>query len=42
LNPIRQLELFKDRSKVQADTTISDAEKTKKFAEIDAALAKLK
>ena len=42
LNPIRQLELFKDRSKLQADTTISDAEKTKKFAEIDAALAKLK
>lgn len=42
LNPIRQLELFKDRSKIQADTTISDAEKTKKFAEIDAALAKLK
>lgn len=42
LNPIRQLELFKDRSKIQADATISDAEKTKKFAEIDAALAKLK
>jgi phosphonate transport system substrate-binding protein len=42
LNPIRQLELFKDRSKIQADTTISDAEKTKKFAVIDAALAKLK
>jgi phosphonate transport system substrate-binding protein len=42
LNPIRQLELFKDRSKIQADTTISDAEKTNKFAEIDAALAKLK
>jgi phosphonate transport system substrate-binding protein len=42
LNPIRQLELFKDRSKLQADTTISDAEKKKKFAEIDAALAKIK
>jgi phosphonate transport system substrate-binding protein len=42
LNPIRQLELFKDRSKIQADTTISDAEKKKKFAEIDAALAKIK
>lgn len=42
LNPIRQLELFKDRRKVESDTTISDAEKSAKLADIDAKLAKLK
>lgn len=42
LNPIRQLELFKERRKVEADTSISDADRLKKLAEIDASLAKIK
>jgi phosphonate transport system substrate-binding protein len=42
LNPIRQLELFKDLRKVESDTTISDAEKAKKVTEINEALAKIK
>jgi phosphonate transport system substrate-binding protein len=42
LNPIRQLELFKDRQKVVADTSLADADKKKKLADIDAALAKVK
>ena len=42
LNPIRQLELFKDLRKVESDTTISDAEKAKKVAELNEALAKIK
>jgi len=42
LNPIRQLELFKDRQKVEADASLTNADKNKKLADIDAALAKLK
>jgi len=42
LNPIRQLELFKDRKKVEADASLTDADKKKKLADIDAALAKVK
>lgn len=42
LNPIRQLELFKERRKVEADTGMSDADRLKKLAEIDASLAKIK
>lgn len=42
LNPIRQLELFKERRKVESDTSISDAERIKKIADIDASLAKIK
>jgi len=42
LNPIRQLELFKDLRKVESDTTISDAERAKKVAELNEALAKIK
>lgn len=42
LNPIRQLELFKERRKVESDTSISDADRTKKLSEIDASLAKIK
>lgn len=42
LDPIRQLELFKERGKVENDASLNDADKTKKLAEIDAALAKLK
>ncbi len=41
LLPIRQLGLFRDRLKIEADTTISADEKTKKLAEIDAQLAAL-
>lgn len=39
--PIRQLELFKDRTKVESNANLSDAEKKEKLAPIDAALAKL-
>ena len=42
LNPIRQLELFKDRQKVEADASLTDVDKKKKLADIDAALAKVK
>lgn len=42
LDPIRQLELFKERGKVESDATMNDADKKKKLAEIDTALAKLK
>ncbi len=42
LNPIRQLELFKDRQKIEAETAMSVAEKTVKLAEIDKALAAIK
>jgi len=42
LNPIRQLELFKERRKVETDASISDADRTKKLSEIDASLAKIK
>ena len=41
LIPIRQLEYFKDRRKVEGDTTIADDERKKKIAEIDAKLADL-
>ena len=42
LLPIRQLELFKERSKVEADANLDAAAKTKALAEIDAKLAVLK
>jgi phosphonate transport system substrate-binding protein len=41
LNPIRQLELFKDRKKFEMDANMSDADKKTKLAEIDAKLAEL-
>ncbi|HZZ91379.1 MAG TPA: phosphonate ABC transporter substrate-binding protein [Usitatibacter sp.] len=41
LIPIRQLEMFKDRRKVEADTSMSEAERQKKLAEIDGKLAEL-
>src|SRR5690606_20893189 len=41
LLPIRQLELFKTRSQVAADSTLSDSEKKAKLASIDADLEKL-
>jgi len=42
LLPIRQLELFKERSKVEADANLDAAAKTKALAEIDSKLAALK
>lgn len=42
LVPIRILSLFKNRIAVEGDTTISDADKQQKLAEIDAKLAELK
>lgn len=42
LVPIRQLELFKERSKVEADATLDAAAKSKALAEIDAKLAALR
>ena len=41
LLPIRQLELFKERSQVAVDTTMSAAEKQARLKEIDAGLEKL-
>lgn len=42
LVPIRQLDLFGKRNKLEADTTLSDADKQAKLAEIDKQLAALK
>lgn len=42
LLPIRQLELFKSRVKVEGDATLSAEDKTKKLAEIDAKLEAIK
>jgi len=41
LLPIRQLELFKERSKFENDVNMSEADKKVKLAEIDAKLAEL-
>lgn len=41
LLPIRQLDLFSQRNKAEADTTISEAEKKSKLADIDKQLALL-
>ncbi len=41
LVPIRQLELFRDKTKIEADTKLADAEKKAKIAEIDKKLAEL-
>ena len=41
LLPIRQLELFKDRKKFEADANMSDADRKTKLAEIDGKLAEL-
>ncbi len=42
LKPIRQLDLFGKRNKLEGDTTISDADKKTKVLEIDQQLAALK
>lgn len=41
LTPIRQLELFKDKNKFEADATMAAAEKQVRIAEIDRKLAEL-
>jgi phosphonate transport system substrate-binding protein len=41
LLPIRQLDIFSKRSKVEADTTLVEAEKAAKLAEFDKQLAAL-
>ncbi len=42
LKPIRQLDLFGQRNKIDTDTTLSDAEKKTKLADLDQKLAALK
>jgi phosphonate transport system substrate-binding protein len=42
LKPIRQLDMFSKRNKIDSDTTLSDADKKSKLAEIDQQLAALK
>jgi phosphonate transport system substrate-binding protein len=42
LKPIRQLDLFAKRNKIEADASMSDKDKSAKLAEIDAQLAALK
>ena len=42
LKPIRQLDLFSQRNKIEVDTTIASADKAKRLAEIDQKLAALK
>ncbi len=42
LVPIRQLELFSQKTKIESDTAISDADKKTRIAEIDKKLAELK
>jgi phosphonate transport system substrate-binding protein len=41
LKPIRQLDLFSKRTKIESDTTLNDADKKKRLAEIDQQLADL-
>lgn len=42
LKPIRQLELFSKRNKIDADTALSDADKKARLAEVDQQLAAIK
>jgi phosphonate transport system substrate-binding protein len=42
LNPIRQLELYKELRKVESDNTLSEGDKAKKVAELNESLAKIK
>ena len=41
LIPIRQLELFRDRTVIESDTNLSESERQERLAEIDAQLAEL-
>ena len=42
LKPIRQLDLFGKRNKIEADTTLAEADKKDKLAQIDQQLAAVK
>ena len=42
LTPIRQLDLFGKRNKIEAETTLADADKKNRLAEIDQQLVSLK
>lgn len=42
LTPIRQLDLFGKRNKIEADTTLADADRKSRLADIDQQLAQLK
>jgi len=42
LKPIRQLELYRDRKKVEGDEHLTAAEKSKALADIDQKLAAVK
>ena len=42
LKPIRQLDLFARRNKLEADTTLSEADKKDKLAQIDQQLAAIR
>lgn len=42
LTPIRQLELFSKRNKIESDAALNDTDKKARFAEIDKKLAELK
>ncbi|MNH42305.1 hypothetical protein D3C79_1039770 [compost metagenome] len=42
LKPIRQLDLFAKRNKIEADTTMGDADKKAQMAQIDQQIALLK
>lgn len=41
LVPIRQIELAREKAKIEADATIGQAEKQKQLADLDAKLASL-
>jgi phosphonate transport system substrate-binding protein len=42
LLPIRQLDMFSKRTKVEADTTLAEDDKKRQLAELDKKLAELK
>jgi phosphonate transport system substrate-binding protein len=42
LKPIRQLDLYSQRNKIDSDTTLSEVEKKAKLADVDQKLASLK
>ena len=42
LIPIRELDLFSQRNKIEADSVMSNTDKSAKLAEIDSKLAALK
>jgi phosphonate transport system substrate-binding protein len=42
LTPIRQIDLFGKRNKIEADSTLAEADKKARLADIDQQLASLK